>query len=61
MTAPWSLGWLLRLQHAATTDEAQVIARDALNAGASPADVAASLIEWELLRDAETVRIGDAS
>lgn len=51
---------LLNLQHAATPEAAQAIARKALDDGADPADVAAALCEWADLYD-QTVTTLEAS
>jgi acyl CoA:acetate/3-ketoacid CoA transferase len=49
MTAPFP-GWLLRLANAATRDQAQAIARNALLNGATSGDVITALTDWDELQ-----------
>jgi hypothetical protein len=57
MTAPFP-GWLLRLANAATLDQAQAIARNALLAGATSGDVITALTDWDELQAKQVQRIG---
>jgi hypothetical protein len=59
MTAPFP-GWLIHIANAATLDQAQAIARNALLNGATRGDVITALTDWDELQAKQVQRIEGA-